>query len=201
MRQSCNSLKCNKKFKLLAPHENTLKNIQRNLHYTAWKWFNGDRFKLIRVNLQKDFRSICGNIQYFAKWRKFQKIQKKSKKCVLSSLQLGLNLSNSTVVTFYFVPVYFFHRKQKKTHLCLFVCERWNRQTLVSRLKYWLWLAAAALGYSIEMREIFFENWNKILLKDLIEYFFLNQKLISFDDTNIKRQLNWSSNSWFCWVF
>jgi len=125
MRQSCNSLKCNKKSKLLAPHENTLKTIQRN--HNAWKWFNGDRFKLIRVNLQKDFRSICGNIQYFAKWRKFQKIQENLLKttkthCVLSSLQLGLNLSNSTVVTFYFVPVYFFHRKQKKTHLfCLFV--------------------------------------------------------------------------------
>ena len=121
MRQSCNSLKCNKKFKLLAPHENTLKTIQRNLHYNAWKWFNGDRFKLIRVNLQKDFRSICGNIQYFAKWRKFQKIQKKSKKCVLSSLQLGLNLSNSTVVTFYFVPVSYFSQKTKEDSP-LFVC-------------------------------------------------------------------------------
>ena len=84
--------------------------------------------------------------------------------------------------------------------VCLFVTKTIG-QNVVSRLKYWLWLAAAALGYSIEMREIFFENWNKILLKDLIEYFFLNQKLISFDDTNIKRQLNWSSNSWFCWVF
>ena len=156
MRQSCNSLKCNKKFKLLAPHGNTLKNIQRNLHYNAWKWFNGDRFKLIRVNLQKDFRSICGNIQYFAKWRKFQKIQKKSKKCVLSSLQLGLNLSNSTVVAFSFAFVCF---SQARILSKVFVCFRkTNRQTLVSRLKYWLWLAVAALGYSMEMRDILFSK-------------------------------------------
>ena len=98
--------------------------------------------------------------------------------------------------------LFFTNKEKNKISFCLFLCL-WKRarQTLVSRLKYWLWLAAAALGYSIEMREIFFENWNKILVKDLIEYFFLNQKLISFDDTNIKRQLNWSSNSWFCWVF
>ena len=161
MRQSCNSLKCNKKFKLLAPHENTLKTIQRNLHYTAWKWFNGDRFKLIRVNLQKDFRSICGNIQYFAKWRKFQKIQENLSK-IKNSLRsvfiaawpelVQFNCGNFLVC----LCLFFTNKEKNKISFCLFLCL-WKRarQTLVSRPKYWLWLAGAALGYSMEMREFF----------------------------------------------
>jgi len=184
MRQSCNSLNVTKNSNCLLPME------------ILWKIFKeiyvillGNYLMEIGLNwlgsiCKKIFARFAGTFnisQNGESFRKFRKIYQKSKThCVLSSLQLGLNLSNSTVVTFYFVPVYFFHRKQKKTHLCLFICERWNRQTLVSRLKYWLWLAAAALGYSIEMREIFFENWNKILLKDLIEYFFPEPKTYFF---------------------
>ena len=121
MRQSCNSLKCNKKFKLLAPHENTLKTIQRNLHYTAWKWFNGDRFKLIRVNLQKDFRSICGNIQYFAKWRKFQKIQKKIQKMRSVFIAAWPELVQFNCGNFLLCPRLLFSQKTKEDSP-LFVC-------------------------------------------------------------------------------
>jgi len=110
--QSYNSLKCNQKF----PKINHLKldcslpplktPPPSNFHLIM---FGNDLMEIglnwLGSSCKKDFRSICGNIQYFAKWRKFQKnsrkfIKKTKTHCVLSSLQLGLNLSNSTVVTF-----------------------------------------------------------------------------------------------------
>ena len=114
---------------------------------------------------RKDFRSICGNIQYFAKWRKFQKIQENLSK-IKNSLRsvfiaawpelVQFNCGNFLVC----LCLFFTNKEKNKISFCLFLCL-WKRarQTLVSRPKYWLWLAGAALGYSMEMREFFQKNF------------------------------------------
>merc|ERR1712181_159718 len=119
---------------------------------------------------KKDFRSICGNIQYFAKWRKFQKIQENlsttKTHCVLSSLQLGLNLSNSTVVTFYFAFVCIFtSKKQRNIFLCfLFLKDKQANPSISSEIL--VMISSGRFRILNGNERIFFEKGDRISFRD-----------------------------------
>merc|ERR1712192_354438 len=118
---------------------------------------------------KKDFRSICGNIQYFAKWRKFQKIQENlsttKTHCVLSSLQLGLNLSNSTVVAFYFAFVSISQaKKQSKVFVSLFLKDKQANPSISSEIL--VMISSGRFRILNGNERIFFEKGDRISFRD-----------------------------------
>jgi len=208
--QSYNSLKCNQKFPEIKIWNSIaqcppLKSHLKFSPYNVWKWFNGDRFKLIGVKLQEGFSL---DLREHSIFRKMAKVSENSGKFIENKNSLRsvfiaawpelvqFNCGNFLVCLFCFTNNQT-NQQQKNTALvCLFVCFwKIKRQTLVSRLKYWLWLAVAALGYSMEMGDIFFSKIEVGLYSGIcswIKYLFLLR-------TQIKVIVN--SNSWFCWVF
>lgn len=129
--------------------------------YNVWKWFNGDRFKLIGVKLQEGFSL---DLREHSIFRKMAKVSENSGKFIKNknSLRSVFVAAWPELVQFncgnFLVCFCLFFRNKQINKICfyLFVCLwKMARRTQVSRLKYWLWLAAAALGYSMEMREFF----------------------------------------------
>ena len=163
--QSYNSLKCNQKFprdeiiwNSIAPCP-PLNNTPtfKFSPYNVWKWFNGDRFKLIGVKLQEGFSL---DLREHSIFRKMAKVSENSGKFInnKNSLRSVFVAAWPELVQFncgsflVCLCLFFTSKNQSKVFVCFW---KINRQTLVSRLKYWLWLAVAALGYSMEMRDIF----------------------------------------------
>jgi len=159
--------------------------------YNVWKWFNGDRFKLIGVKLQEGFSLDLREHSIFRKMakvsEKFRKIYQKNKNSLRSVfIAAWPELVQFNCGNFLVCLCWFFSKTNKKL---FFVCFwKLQRQILVSRPKYWLWLAVAALGYSMEMRDIFFQKKNYSGICSWSKYLFL-----------FATQIN--SNSWFRWVF
>jgi len=150
---------------------------------------------------RKDFRSICGNIQYFAKWRKFQKIQENLSK-IKNSLRSVFIAAWPELVQFncgnFLVCLsLFFTNKQKNKNQFLFVC---------------LFLKDGEANPSISSEILVMIGCGRFRILNGNERIFFNK----FRDRILFRICSWiknlflfatqinvtvNSNSWFCWVF
>ena len=126
--QSYNSLKCNQKFQnlklncSLSPITPTFKLSP----YNVWKWFNGDRFKLIGVKLQEGFSL---DLREHSIFRKMAKVSENSGKFINNKNSLRSvfvaawpELVQFNCGSFLLCLCLYFTSKKTIKSLCLFLC-------------------------------------------------------------------------------
>ena len=207
--QSYNSLKCNQKFprdeiiwNSIAPCP-PLNNTPtfKFSPYNVWKWFNGDRFKLIGVKLQEGFSL---DLREHSIFRKMAKVSENSGKFIKNKNSLRSvfvaawpELVQFNCGNFLVCLSLFFTNKQKNKNQFLFVC---------------LFLKDGEANPSISSEILVMIGSGRFRILNGNERIFFNK----FRDRILFRICSWiknlflfatqinvtvKSNSWFCWVF